>query len=233
MIKTLLNKQLHIFDLDDTLINTRWSYQEAQLAVIKTLLPNKTTAELKSLHQLLGWFCKQTGSGNTDLYFDLFIRSTISDSKKWKCCHTKALACYNKNFESNLIADPNGVHFLKKLTKLRKNIAIVSNGVLKKQLRKLNLTKLEHFFKKDRIYVSSQYAPDQKKPSSFMIDKACQDLADSHQNAVYYGNTQSDIIASNLADVCSVFIQTTDHIDGSCPIIAQPNYKISNWSALK
>jgi len=232
MIKTLLNKQFHIFDLDDTLINTRWSYQEAQKAVVRELWPDKKISEINELHDLLSWYCQQTGSGNTDLYFELFIRSTISDSQQWSESIAKALDCYQKQFEFHLRFDPIALQYLKKLLNSGKKIALVSNGDLEKQLRKLQLTKLYAFFEKDHIYISGQYPQNCKKPSPFMIQKACHDAKYQANKTVYYGNTLSDVIAANLAGVCSVFIETTDKIDPSKPKIAQPDNQIKNWEAL-
>ena len=233
MIKTLLNKQFHIFDLDDTLINTRWSYQEAQKTVIRELWPEKTTPQIDKLHDLLNWYCQQTGSGNKELYFDLFIRSTISDSRHWSKSLSKALDCYEGQFESHLSLNPVAFQYLKKLLTLEKRIALVSNGGLEKQLRKLHLTKLDQFFQEEQIYISGQYPRKCKKPSPFMIQKACHDWKCPSNNTVYYGNTFSDIIAANLADVCSVFLKTTDKIDPRKPKIAQPDYQIKDWEALK
>ena len=233
MIKALLNKQFHIFDLDDTLINTRWSYQEAQKAAIRKIIPQKNSEHFDQLYDLLSWCCRQTGSGNTDLYFDLFVRSTIADPDEWEKSLSIALDCYTKNYESNLKANVEAKLYLGRLIKVKKDIAIVSNGDLEKQQRKLQLTNLDRFFQKDQIYVSGQYPLNCKKPSPFMIQKACDDIKCDSGNAIYYGNTSSDIIAANLAGVCSVFIQTTDMIDALKPEITQPVFKIKNWDALK
>jgi HAD superfamily hydrolase (TIGR01549 family) len=233
MTKALLDKQFHIFDLDDTLINTRWSYQEAQKAVIRKIIPPKNIRQFDQLYNLLSWCCQQTGSGNTKLYFDLFVRSTITDPAKWENSLSIALDCYVQHYECNLRANEEAKKYLSKLLKLSKDIAIVSNGDIVKQQRKLRLTYLDHFFQKDQIYVSSQYPLNCKKPSPFMIQKACDDIKCDSGNAIYYGNTSSDIIAANLAGVCSVFIQTTDMIDALKPEITQPVFKIKNWDALK
>jgi len=233
MINTLLNKQLHIFDLDDTLINTRWSYREAQKIVIREIWPEKAAPQIKVLQDLLSWFCQQTGSGNTELYFDLFIRSTISDSQLWSKSLSRALDCYKEQFESHLSVNPAVIQYLKKLLNLEKRLALVSNGGLEKQLRKLQLTKLDVFFQIDQIYISGQYPRKCKKPSPFMIQKACHDLNYHSNKTVYYGNTLSDVIATNLAGVCSVFLKTTDKIDPLKPKITQPDYQIKNWEALQ
>ena len=233
MIKEILNHQFHIFDLDDTLINTRWSYQQAQKTVIREFWPEKTAVQIDELHDLLSWFCQQTGSGNTELYFDLFIRSTISDSQQYSKSLAKALDCYKKQFESHLKFNPAGLQFLEKLLNLGKKIALVSNGSLERQLKKLQLTKLDDVFQKDQIYISGQYLQKYQKPSPFMIQKACSDYKYPANKAVYYGNTLNDVIAANLAGVCSVFLKTTDKIDPLKPKIAHPDYQIKNWEALK
>lgn len=232
MIKTLLNKQFHIFDLDDTLINTRWSYQKAQKTVIRGLWPEKTISQIDELHDLLSWYCRQTGSGNTTLYFDLFIRSTIFDSRLWSECLAKAVDLYKRQFESSLKPNSTAIQYLEKLLSLGKIIALVSNGDPEKQLRKLQLTKLEDFFQKDQIYISGHYTQECKKPSPFMIQKACQDTKCHSNETVYYGNTLSDVMAANLAGVYSVFIATTDKIDPLKPEIVQPDYQIKDWEVL-
>lgn len=233
MIEALVDKQFHIFDLDDTLINTRWSYQQAQKAAIREIFPQTDSGQFEQLFQLLSWCCRQTGSGNSALYFDLFVRSAITDKAKWENSLLIALDRYNEQFESNLKADTAAIKYLDKLWKLNKDVALVSNGDFKKQQRKLQLTELNRFFQKDQIYISSQYASNCKKPSPFMILEACKKINCDPEKAVYYGNTPGDIIAANLAGVCSVLIQSTDLIDVSKPKITQPVFKIDDWEALK
>ncbi|MGK0288642.1 MAG: FMN phosphatase YigB (HAD superfamily) [bacterium] len=228
-MQSLFDLELQIFDLDDTLINTRWAYTQAQQSALKSVYSQlNLDIPIQKFQQQIQWFCKQYSSGNPELYFSAFLTNiSIKDSLQKKILE-QLLLTYHQDYWKNLQPLPNASAILAKLEKQGKKLALVSNGLPTNQHRKLAHTKLDQFFSFEVRYISGDFATSQKKPSSYMIEKACHFYQVIPNNAVYYGNVIGDILAGNLAGTKTVFYGKKE-VFQDLPKLAQPDFIISDW----
>jgi FMN phosphatase YigB (HAD superfamily) len=220
---------LHIFDLDDTLINTRETYYSAQEKAVREVFPGLTGKSLLSVLKDLKWLCRIFGSGSTETYFAAFISShpdlPVTDISAVALLTT----IYQREFPSNLQPLNGAVDYLKHLQTSSKKLALVSNGITASQLKKLHLTGFDGFFPNKQRFISEAYLPTQKKPSPHMIEIACKS-ADIHPDrSVFYGNSTEDILAGNLAGVTTVLMGMDNGINDACPEIGQPDFRMDSW----
>ncbi len=220
---------LHIFDLDDTLINTRESYYSAQEEAVRKVFPELTGNSLLSALQDLKWLCRTFGSGNTESYFTAFINSqkdlTVTDMSS----AASLTAVYQEAFLSNLKPLDGAEHYLKYLQTSSKKLALVSNGIIVSQLKKLHLTGFADFFPDKQSFISESYLPSQKKPSPHMIELACQSVDIDPARSVFYGNSTEDILAGNLAGVTTFLIGKDNGVNSTVPEIGQPDFCVDSW----
>lgn len=227
--------ELHLFDLDDTLINTRFSYKNAQEQALLDSFPQNSLEEhQKQLHDLQ-WLCEQFGSGNLEEYTNAFLKNLNLDKNPPEELALKQIQLYKDHFWKRISLIPGAINFLEFLREQGKQIALVSNGIRELQEIKLKTTGLDRFFSGENIYVSSQFEARYRKPSPHMIRLACTDFKTPPQKTIYYGNMISDIIAGNLGDVHTVFLTNSNPIPNQDkpPQIARPNEIINNWLSLK
>ncbi len=220
---------LHIFDLDDTLINTRAAYYSAQEEAVRKVLPELTGAPLLSALQDLKWLCRVFGSGNTESYFAAFIASQPNLNATDTSSAALLTTVYQDAFQLNLRPLDRVRHYLKTLQTSGKQLALVSNGTKASQLKKLHLTGFADFFPDKQCFISETYLPSQKKPSPHMIELACQSVDIDPGRSVFYGNSAEDILAGNLAGVTTVLIGKDNSVDDTLPEIGQPDFRLDNW----
>lgn len=221
---------LHIFDLDDTLINTKASYWFAQMAAVEDLFPHLEKNQRDALAPQLKWLCNLFGSGKVKAYMEAFLRSypdlfSVDESLIDALRHR-----YDVHFQSKLVCFEGVFACLDYLTRHQKQIAIVSNGMVDSQMRKLRLTGLDSCFPNSAIYISSEYPWDLQKPSPFLVEKACSDRGVKPGQAVYYGNAVVDMVAGNLAGVTTVHFNGTTSLPDDLPPIAVPDDVIQSWT---
>ena len=218
--------KLQVFDLDDTLVSTRQSYQDAQKTALKHLWPHKNDQELAEAFNQLDWLCKRFGSGNKELYFKAFLVTNNIYSPE--SLHS-LIKSYNNFFWHDLRVLSFAVQYLELLKKQGCQLAIVSNGKISSQKKKLQITRLDDFFTADSCYISEQYEPQQKKPSPHMLEVACNNYQIPAVEAVYFGNTVEDVIAGNLAGMTTVFVGNKIQNEAKQIKIALPDYRIKSW----
>jgi len=220
---------LHIFDLDDTLINTRQAYFSAQEKAIRRVFPDLIENSLASSLQDLRWLCRIFGSGNTETYFSAYVASRPDLQVEGKSLATLLTTVYHDAFQSNLKPLDGAVRYLQNLKDRNQKLALVSNGISASQLKKLHLTKLDIFFPPQRCFISEAYLPAQKKPSPYMLEQACKSVGIDSQQSVFYGNSAEDILAGNLAGATTVLIGVGSDADDNRPEIALPDFQIDSW----
>ncbi|MBU2509921.1 HAD hydrolase-like protein [bacterium] len=224
--------KLHIFDLDDTLVNTSYSYTIAQESAIRDTFPQIPSDAITALLPVLKWMCRQFGSGNISEYMSAFLKSRPDlfavDSDilelildRYKCSFNTEFKCFN-----------GAISYIQYLKKTDKKLALVSNGIVASQFEKLRTTGLDSFFPAPLCYISGAYPSNFKKPSPHMLEQACQYVGVSPPEVVFYGNSVGDILAGNLAGVTTVHFSESTPIPGDLPAIARPDYTIENWTEL-
>ncbi len=225
MMKSPQGIRLHIFDLDDTLINTRESYHTAQHYALADAFPELDDGQIKLNISLLRWLCQQFGSGSPTQYFDAFVN----------CCNFKVI---NKNASAKLLFESYHNFFYKKLKPLNgvsnyldyliaagMRLALASNGFIGSQVKKLCVTGLESYFPSKSRYISESFPAEYKKPSPYMISLACRDAGIDTSQSAFYGNAVNDIIAGNLAGVTTIAVGGLAKSEPAAHHIAQPNIR--------
>lgn len=220
---------LFLFDLDDTLINTREAYTIAQEKAVRTVFPHLTEIEVSTKLPTLRWLCKLFGSGNVEQYMRGFLISFPSlFSPSDKTTHILVEA-YNQFFHAELRCFKGVRTFLKQLADKKSRLCLISNGNQKSQFNKLEITQLNTFFSNEHCFISGNFKPEQKKPSPYMIQLACQITNTSPKKAIFFGNTESDILAGNLAGVSTVFFGASSSLPQNLPDINKPNSWLYDW----
>jgi len=223
----------HIFDLDDTLINTRYSYQNAQIEIIHSLFPDFSDEKKSDYINDLTWFCRTMGSGNTKLYFTAFLKNCGISGIQLQTYFKQSQEVYELNFWDKLIPLHGVFEFIRMLQDKQKTLSLVSNGKVESQAKKLKKTNLSQIFDDHNSFISEEYENNQKKPSPFMLALACKRSKTTPSESLYYGNSVSDILAGNLAGIQTVFINGDEAINFSkLPTIARPTHSIDHWTEL-
>lgn len=225
----LLPYHLHIFDLDDTLINTKSAYRFAQESAIRNHYPSIPPGTLNTTFPSLHLLCREFGSGNVQDYLTAFIDGFPDTFHKNDSTIETLLQDYHKVFANSLQCFENAIEYLSALREAGKALVLVTNGKTDSQIKKLQLTSLSDFFPKQNSYISADYKSNQKKPSSYMIDKACLEHQTAPSSAIYYGNTVSDMIAGNLAGVSCVHVAVSTPLPENSTDIAKPLWILKDW----
>jgi FMN phosphatase YigB (HAD superfamily) len=225
----LPDADLYIFDLDDTLINTREAYFSAQKTAIKEVLPELVNPSLADRLADLKWFCRIFGSGQPDNYFAAFVGSLPTSSAAHEKTVTSLVEAYHTAFQSNLRCLDGAKPFLQSLIDQKKMLALVSNGKTASQLNKLQVTGLEPFFAESTRFISETVSPTLKKPSPHLLKIACLAVDTEPAHAIFFGNSPEDILAGNLAGVLPVFIGEDPVFNQKIPDIVQPNFRLDHW----
>ncbi len=225
----LPDADLYIFDLDDTLINTREAYFSAQRIAVREVFPELVNPSLADRLADLKWFCRIFGSGQPDNYFAAFVASLPTSSAANEKTVTSLVEIYHTAFQSNLRCLDGAQLFLQSLIDQKKKLALVSNGKTASQLNKLQVTGLEPFFAESTCFISETVPPTLKKPSPHLLKIACLAADIAPARTIFFGNSPEDILAGNLAGVLTVLIGEDTVFNQEIPDIVQPNFRLSRW----
>ncbi len=221
--------KLHVFDLDDTLVNTRYSYTIAQERAVCDTFPHITPEKISALMPDLRWICQQFGSGNVTDYMSAFLNTRPDlftfDSKLLQLIVDR----YRQTFAGEFGCFNGALAYLQHLKKMGKTIALVSNGSVESQLKKLRSTGLHVYFTPSLCFISADYPPNLKKPSPHMLEQACQSADALPKETIFYGNSVGDVLAGNLAGVTTVHFSGSTPLPENLPEIARPDYSIESW----
>ncbi len=227
----LTDVDLCLFDLDDTLINTREAYTIAQEKAVRSVFNELTEVEFSTMLPTLQWLCKFFGSGNVEQYMQGFLTTYPSLSASQKTKET-LLELYHQYFQETLHCFKGVRPFLKHLVENNYKLGIISNGIQTSQYKKLEITNLNFFFPSESCFISGNFKPEQKKPSPHMIQLACQVTGTSPKKAVFFGNTVGDILAGNLAGVSTIFFEKTSSLPQNLPRINIPDIVLGDWQEI-
>ncbi len=228
-MKALLDFQLHLFDLDDTLIQTRPIYLAAQQAAIEQAFPHQSASEAQQRTARMAYLSKKFGSSLVDQYLDAFLHEESSDIQQRQALKEQLLQVYSQEYWGKLKIQPQAIAWLERLQKEGRFLGLVSNGIPQLQAEKLKRTGLADWFPSERQWISGNFPPACKKPSPYLLEKALAYFQVAPQGAVYYGNIAEDVIAAHLAGMQCCFLGTPEP---AAPALAQPDWSIANWAAL-
>lgn len=226
----LLKFQLHLFDLDDTLINTKAAYRFAQETAIKNYYDDLPSDILNSTFPSLHLLCQEFGSGKVESYLSAFLDAYPKIFPKKEDTVERLLQIYYRTFYNTLTCFEGCIAFLKTLKNAGKTVALVTNGLSESQNKKLELTGLSSFFTNSQRYISADFKPDEKKPSPFMIRKAFQDSNTRPSDVAFYGNSVGDMIAGKLAGVSCIHVAASTPLPEKIAEVSKPVWTIPNWT---
>ena len=214
---------LHLFDLDDTLINTSSSYLAAYKAVLELVSKEHTAVATISL-EILATFCRLVGSSKPELVF-----TNIYKFYNWQFTwQPKQLAnIFWREFWARLQIFPYAKEYLRLLTIAQKKIAIVSNGDVAKQQKKLTTVALQKQFSTKNCFVSANFAKEFAKPSPLMIEEAIKQNQVCKEQTIFYGNLDSDILAGKLAKVTTASLLIKPPILKN--LVLNADYHFTSW----
>ena len=196
----------YLFDLDDTLINTRDSYRIAQEFSIRREFAELSEERVAGLISNLRWMCGMFGSGNVKQYYSAFLENTPDDLMIGEQSLQTMLETYQTIFDAELKCFDGVFELLDLLLSQKRKIAVVSNGIEISQQNKLRRVGLRSYFPDSKCYISGKYPSELRKPSPHMVDLACKDSTISPERTVFVGNEISDCLAGNLANVTTVLV---------------------------
>lgn len=224
--------KLHIFDLDDTLINTRYSYKWAQQQAIIHSFPEVSPERILETIPTLKWICKKFGSGNIEDYMAAYLKSHDSLFPMGIMRLHTVIEEYYRIFYSELVPFDGAKTYLKALTGDQHSIALVSNGIVESQLKKLEFSEYAEFFPKDARFISGNYLPSLQKPSPYMILLACESSGVAPEDSVFYGNSVDDMLAGNLAGVTTIHFSGSTPLPSDLPEVGKPHFEFDSWSEM-
>lgn len=198
----LLRFKLHLFDLDDTLLQTRASYYAAQEYAVDELWDQLVLPQREKAYKEIHWFSRRIGSVDPPAYMSAFLRSwgIYSEAN----LHL-LIECYRESYWGDMKLYEGAWAYLEGLKKEGKLLGLVSNGTSSTQHKKVTHTGLDHFFPAPARFISGDFEPRHKKPSPYMLERALEYFGVKPEEAIYYGNTQDDVLAANLAEVTSLW----------------------------
>ena len=232
MMQCLRGFKLHIFDLDDTLVNTRQSYTEAQTTAFDSVFRDVEETKRRSHLELLYWLCRRFGSGCPEQYFGAFLRCadlSVGDENGIldSLLESYRLAFYEKIRPLKKVKD-----YLERLRANGCRLAIVSNGLIASQEKKMSVAGLDSYFPKEARFFSESFPPSLRKPSPHMISAACSKLDVEGSLSVYYGNEVDDIVAGNLAGVATVLVGPPKPNESAPHRIAKSDFRLRSWESV-
>jgi len=220
-----LQFKLHLFDLDDTLLQTRSSYHAAQRYAVEQLFENQNIEFSEQAIQEIQWFSKQIGSIDPPTYMGAFLknRGLLSEANL-----TYLIQCYRESYWGAMKLYPGAEKYLQFLQADGKLLGLVSNGTTSTQQKKIKTTHLSPYFDESARFISGDFDRLHKKPHPFMLEQAMAFFAVSAEETIYYGNTQDDVLAANLAGVTSLWYGP-DSPGPNAPTLGQPDIQWDSW----
>lgn len=223
---------LHIFDLDDTLINTKQSYWSAQITAVGEVFPHLTSDHLDTLSIHLKWLCSRFGSGNVQAYMGALLKSEPDLLEYSETNLDRLVERYNFHFPNNLTCFTDSKNYLHKLKQAGHHIAMVTNGSISSQTKKLEWTGLNQFFPSEYIFISGEYPWDLQKPDPFLVELACKKAGIRANRTVFYGNAIVDMLAGKLAGAATLHFAGSTPLPENIPEFVKPHRTIYHWSEL-
>ena len=229
------HSKLAIFDLDDTLVDTRRATLLGRIAAIDQMMPDLSAADrivALDAWQRLTWF------------FDLADKSSIlkgiAAELNRKVPGADVIERVEQTFENVLIAEMRPVEgcaiTLSRLTELGVALGLVSNGGKTRQMTKLRASGLQSYFPETLIRVES----DRKKgakPYPTALLEVCEAASVSPEQTLAVGDRVTDVIAGNLAGCRTVLFYGRGleaRVPSSCGVlrVETPRFSIQRISEL-
>ncbi len=191
------NKELIIFDMDGTLIDSLPSIAYAINLMLKEL--NKKPISLDRVKDYIGrgseMLIKRVLANSVD------IDSIEIDEQEFKNAHSIFLSYYSQNLNAKNTLFPNTKETLAEL-KNRYKIALVTNKPHQFVSPILENLKIDSYF--DYILGASEKIA--KKPAPDMLIASCRHFGIESDNTVMVGDSSNDILAAKSANIDTIAV---------------------------
>ena len=232
MWKDIESFKLFLFDLDDTLINTRQSVQVGWKTALEhsSFLPSDFS--FQNALTLLEFLSSKFGTSADLEYWHAFVTEILHCHLPYphpiaiQLCET-----YRNAYWKTLTPFNHVLPFLNTLKENNKFLSLISNGEKKFQNQKLKHTQLDKFFDPATVFISSQFPSSLKKPSPFMINKALEKFSISPTQTLFFGNADTDIIAGNLAGIRTTLVFSIPNSSHQSRLLNH-TFHLSSWDML-
>lgn len=226
--------RLYLFDLDDTLINTRESVKLACQSTLQVLAQGLGEAE-NNWEAKLKELIANYGSTHAAEYWRAFVFEVVGSTPTSEILAKQLFQHYDLQYWQRLKLEKGVVELLNYLQTEKIAIGLVSNGLHDFQMRKLQHTRLNHYFPVSVIEISQNYPTAQQKPAPDMILSVLNKHQIPASETVFIGNASVDIIAGNMAEVTTVAIGAISNPQNLK--LLTPKYQFSSmeefWNAIK
>ena len=193
-----MNKELIIFDMDGTLLDSAPSLAYAINYMLRSV--SKSELSLERIRQFIG-------KGSEILAKKAYLNKhefsdDEIDKEEFKKAHKIFLDFYGKNLNAKTKLYPNAIETLEKLNNLGYITALVTNKphqFVKPMLEHFKLDK--HF--KDYLGASEKFA---KKPAPDMLLHICEKFNVEPKDAVMVGDSANDVLAAKAANIDSIAV---------------------------
>lgn len=195
-----------VFDLDDTLVDTRSSLELARRAAIKHISTRITIDVEFTLFvwEHLGLFF---GAGKRKSLLMATLTELNVKLPELEQLVDDALGIYINQFYSSLSPMPYALELLDFLKMNNLTLGILTNGDRSHQFNKMEYTGIKTFFNEENIAVYP-LGNICAKPSPQGLLELCRKLNLIPSLTLYVGDKLTDVIAANLAGACSVRLVT-------------------------
>jgi HAD superfamily hydrolase (TIGR01549 family) len=226
--------RLVIFDLDDTLVDTRRATLKAFITIATRYVQPPTVLGFELLERWLRitWYFKPE-----DHFTAIDILRRELGQAPLTIAHRHDIErLYLSTFMENLQEVNGAAEMLSWLSELEIKLAIVSNGDDLFQREKIVVTRLQSYFRSDSIYVADGgFAA---KPYSANFKQACRDAGVTPSDALVVGDRLTDVIGGNLAG-CTTVHFLNENLDVRVPttagrlLVERPDYSIQSLRQLR
>ncbi|MBL0690825.1 MAG: HAD-IA family hydrolase [SAR324 cluster bacterium] len=222
-MKSIPDKKLHIFDIDDTLTSTKYAYFSSYIDIASAEFKISETDALRIFEDLLLIY----GSGNYTKIFKGFC--TILGFEHLYDEVNRLSNLFEEKFWQRLKLEDGALTYLNKLQKKSYLLGIATNGYANSQKLKLSRLKINYFFKPAFRMISSEIGC--SKPDPTMLKLILKNAKIPAEQAVYYGNNLSDFLAAKHADIDFVLYNGSQYKDDKVGELSLP-YVIQSWQEI-
>lgn len=203
---SLSHIQTIVFDLDDTLINTRSALIQARIKILKSVIGLSRYSEICiaiSQWERLAWYYK-----SSDLITILpIIGNEFGKTKKMGIENLKKAIIRYKEFELRDIKILNGVQDLFDTCKEKKiRVGIFGNGNSEHQIKKMKKFDEFKLVLSEKSYYFADGQRDKFKPAPDGLIKLLKEMNSIPSMSLYVGDRVTDVLAAKNAGCHSILI---------------------------
>ncbi len=224
-----LSYELYLFDLDDTLINTKAAVHQAWQVALE--LWSSDTGISKDVAQPVLEECvRHFGSTAYKEYWHAFVNEMIEGSLENPSLIYRCQEAYYQAYWNFLHPLEGAVEFLEWLQSHQKTLGLVTNGFWNFQFEKVTHTRLDPFFTSHNTVCAHLGEVTRRKPNPTMLLQQIEKLQKSSISTIFFGNAVTDIMAGNLASVTTVAV---NNIANPMNLkVMTPDLVVSSWRSI-